>query len=330
MEFKQIKLEDIPAMAELLIERQRVESEAFPFLKNNCLHVEYITNLFEKWFNHHNMLGVGAFINHELVGYIIGEIKHDTTRGRHVWVHYEGVAIRQDESSELIRQLYAKASAVWVAQGCFTHYTLIPLGNKAYYDAYQRLSFAIQQAHAVMEMADYQPFDNVAEVDVRFANEMDSEALGQMSSIIQAYQNAAPTFEPVLPETAAEIKIGYSSVLEEEDAICLLATKDKNELAFQVYFPANSNLMTPDNAIELSIAGTYDVQMGKGVGKKLMNESYRIMQEKGYQHMVTDWRITNLASSTFWPKCGFKPVAYRMVRHIDRDIAWGNFRGVED
>ena len=41
--------------------------------------------------------------------------------------------------------------------------------------------------------------------------------------------------------------------------------------------------------------------------------------------MITDWRITNLASSTFWPKCGFKPVAYRMVRYINSNIAWANF-----
>jgi len=56
-----------------------------------------------------------------------------------------------------------------------------------------------------------------------------------------------------------------------------------------------------------------------------MNEGHKIMIEKGYNNMVTDWRITNLASSTFWPKCGFKPVAYRMVRHINSNIAWANF-----
>ncbi|WP_342472206.1 GNAT family N-acetyltransferase [Metasolibacillus sp. FSL H7-0170] len=325
MEFKQITAKDIPTMSKLLIERQNVESEIFPFLKNSCLDMQYIVNLLGKWFTHHKMRGYGAFTNNELVGYLIGEIKHDTTRGRHVWVHYEGVAIRADQSPELLRNLYAKASEAWVKQGCFMHYTIIPLGNQVYYDAYQRLSFFVQQVHAVMCLEDYRPFENVADAEVRLATKMDSEAMGKMSSIIQAYQNAAPTFEPVVPEAVVDIKSGYSSILEEEDVICLLAVEDRKELAFQVYFPTSSNLMTPDSSIELSVAGTYDVQMGKGVGKKLMNESYKIIQEKGYETIVTDWRITNLASSTFWPKCGFKPIAYRMVRYIDYNIAWANF-----
>jgi ribosomal protein S18 acetylase RimI-like enzyme len=65
--------------------------------------------------------------------------------------------------------------------------------------------------------------------------------------------------------------------------------------------------------------------MGSGVGKKLMNEGCRVIKEKGYGSITTDWRITNLASSTFWPKCGFKPVAYRMIRFIDTNYAWANF-----
>lgn len=83
--------------------------------------------------------------------------------------------------------------------------------------------------------------------------------------------------------------------------------------------------MSPDDVIELCVAGTYSFHMGSGIGKKLMNEGYRIFREKGYSYIITDWRMTNLASSTFWPKCGFKPIAYRMVRHIDRNYAWANF-----
>ncbi|MEC1180430.1 hypothetical protein P9B03_18190 [Metasolibacillus meyeri] len=56
MEFKQITLEDVPAIAKLLI-----ESEVSPFLKNNCLHMAYVTNLFEEWFAYKKIIGVGAF-----------------------------------------------------------------------------------------------------------------------------------------------------------------------------------------------------------------------------------------------------------------------------
>ncbi|KQL18304.1 GNAT family N-acetyltransferase [Cytobacillus solani] len=324
-EFKPIRMDDIPAMADLLIHRQNFEGEVFPFLKNSCLHAEYTTDILGKLFVNSKVIGIGAFTNNELVGYIIGEIKIDTVRGRHIWVPYEGIAIRMDQSSELIRNLYAKVSMAWLEQGCFMHYTIIPLGNQVYLDACQRLSFSIQQVHGVMNMEDYKPFENVSNAEIRAGNKMDSEMMGEMSSIIQSYHNSAPTFEPALPEVVLNIKEGYKRIAEGNDETCLIAIKDMKELGFQVYYPITSDLMTPDNGVELSIAGTYYSQMGRGVGKKLMNEGWRIMKEKGYNSIITDWRITNLASSTFWPKCGFKPIAYRMVRYINSNIAWANF-----
>ena len=32
--------------------------------------------------------------------------------------------------------------------------------------------------------------------------------------------------------------------------------------------------------------------------------------------MKADWRIANLLASRFWPKRGFQPTAYRMVRYL--------------
>ncbi|WP_346962296.1 GNAT family N-acetyltransferase [Clostridium sp.] len=324
-EFKSITVDDIPAMADLLIERQNLESKVYPFLKNSCLNTKYITDMFEELFVNSKVIGIGAFSNEELVGYLIGEIKIDSRRGRYAWVPYEGIAIRMGQSSELIRNLYAKVSVIWLEQGCFNQYTLVPFGSQEYYEAFLRLSFSIQQVHAIMNMEEYKPFENIADIDIRLANKTDSEAMGRMSKIIQYYQSSAPTFELALPEVVAQIKAGYRGTVEEDDATVLIATKDMKELGFQVYGTINSDLMSPDDVVELSIAGTYPSEMGSGIGKKLMNEGYKIMKEKGYNNIITDWRITNLASSTFWPKCGFKPIAYRMFRCIDNNVAWANF-----
>ena len=322
--FKSITADDIPAMADLLIERQNLESKVYPFLKNSCLNTKYITDMFEELFVNSKVIGIGAFSNKELVGYIIGEIKIDSRRGRYAWVPYEGIAIRMGQSSELIRILYAKVSVIWLEQGCFNQYTLVPLGSQEYYEALLRLSFSIQQVHGIMNMKEYKPFENVADIDIRIANKTDNEAMGKMSQIIQYYQSSAPTFELVLPEVVEQIKAGYRDTVEDEDTTVLIAIKDMKELGFQVYGAINSDLMSPDDGVELSIAGTYPSEMGNGIGKKLMNEGFKIMKEKGYNNIIIDWRITNLASSTFWPKCGFKPIAYRMFRCIDNNVAWAN------
>ena len=323
-EFRTITRADIPQMADLLISRQILESDIFPFLQNCCLNIKHGNDVLEKLFVNSTVIGEGAFVEDELVGYIIGGIKVDPLRGRHVWVPYEGIAVRADQSPELIRTLYAKVSTAWLKQGCFMHYVVVPLGNQAYFEAFQRLSFFIQQVHGVMNLEEYRPFGQVSDVEVRIADKADREKMGRLSGIIQSYQNSAPTFELVLPEIMADIKAGYESTVEDGDMTILLAEKDGEELGFQLYETAAPGLMSPDGGAELNVAGTYPCRMGTGVGKKLMDEGCSLMRERGIRHVITDWRITNLASSTFWPKCGFKSVAYRMVRYIDNNWAWAS------
>ena len=316
-DFRAITVADSPAMAELLRSRQLLERSTFPFLQNRCLNTQYCVDVLEELFGNNRIMGIGAFVNGKMVGYIVGGIKVDAFRGRHVWVPYEGVAIREDQSPELIRALYAKVADSWLKQGCFMHYAVVPLGNQAYFEAFQRLSFFVQQVHGVMNTEEYRAFAQVSDAKVRIADKADRKKMGQLSAIIQSYQNATPTFELVLPEIAADIKAGYESTVEDGDMTVLLAEKDGEELGFQIYEAASSGLMLPDGGVELSVAGTYPCRMGSGVGKKLMNEGCALMSAREVRHMITDWRITNLASSTFWPKCGFKPVSYRMVRYID-------------
>lgn len=321
LEFRAVTAADLSGMVDLLLSRQRLEGGAFPFLQNSCLNVKHGTKMLEALFQNSTPIGMGAFEKNELVGYMIGQIKADTLRGRHVWVPYEGMAVRADQSPELVRSLYAKVSIVWLKQGCFAHYIIVPLGGEAYLDAVQRLSFAIQQVHGVLNLAEYRPFARESDAQVRIAGKADRAIMGRMSGIIQTYQNAAPTFEPMASEVMADIKSGYESTVEDDAMTILLAEKDGEELGFQVYEAAAPALMAPDGGAELSIAGTYPGRMGTGVGKKLMDEGCALMKARSFRHVITDWRITNLASSTFWPKCGFKPVAYRMVRYINSNWA---------
>ena len=38
--------------------------------------------------------------------------------------------------------------------------------------------------------------------------------------------------------------------------------------------------------------------------------------EHGYPTMITDWRMTNLEASRFWPKRGFRETFLRLYRSI--------------
>ena len=298
----------------------------FPLLKNQSLTRTYISERLSEYFEESEMEGVAAFRQNELVGYIFGELKVDTLRGRHVWVPYEGVAVAAGQGSELVRKLYSFASKAWIENGCFQQYALVPLGEGTYQDAFLGLSFYMEQVHGMMALEDYTPFASEAEVEIRHADSGDRDLLGALSSVIIGHQSIEPTYAPAFPERVRAIEEGYRRLVNDEDSTILLALKDGEGIGFQVYEPCGTGLMLPEKGAELGIAGTFPEHSGKGIGKKLMNEGCKAMKEKGFQAIVTDWRIANLTSSTFWPKCGFYPVAVRMGRLIDSNVTWAKVK----
>ena len=122
----------------------------------------------------------------------------------------------------------------------------------------------------------------------------------------------------------ASIREGFERSLEDENVTTYIIELDGNPIGFHMYDTLTPSLMTPDDGIELCVAGIHKANMGRGFGKLLMNESCKNLKEKGYGHITIDWRITNLASSNFWPRCGFREMAYRMTRYIDPSHAWAN------
>jgi ribosomal protein S18 acetylase RimI-like enzyme len=325
IKFLHIDKTNISSMVQLLHSRQLKEIETHPYLETEKLQASSITALLEKTFNEHKIAGIGAYEEDELVGYLFAQIKFDETRGKHAWVPLEGMAIKQGKSSELIRTLYAEVSSLWLNYGCFTHYVLAPTGDIQFVDAFQRLSFGFEQVHGVLDISRFQKANQNEDILIRIGTEDDRELIGSMSDIIFSYQNDSPVYAISLPETVINIRKGYQGIANDEEAFLLLAELNGQTAGFQAYWPIESHLMVPERTFELSVAGTFPAFMGYGIGKSLMNKAVQLLEEKGVQYIITDWRITNLASSSFWPKCGFTPLYHRMQRTIDSRLGWANF-----
>jgi GNAT superfamily N-acetyltransferase len=325
IKFLNIDKTNISSMVQLLQSRQLKELETHPYLETEKLQAPFITSLLEKTFNEHKIVGIGAYEEDELVGYLFAQIKFDETRGKHAWVPLEGMAIKQGQSGELIRTLYAEVSRLWLNYGCFTHYVLAPNGDNLFVDAFQRLSFGFEQVHGVLDISRFQKANHNEDVLIRIGTEEDRDLIGSMSDIIFSYQNDSPVYAIALPETVINIRKGYQEIANDEEALLLLAELNGQSVGFQAYWPIESHLMVPDKTFELSVAGTFPSFMGNGIGKALMNKAVHLLEEKGVQYVITDWRITNLASSSFWPKCGFAPLYHRMQRTIDSRLGWANF-----
>jgi ribosomal protein S18 acetylase RimI-like enzyme len=65
-------------------------------------------------------------------------------------------------------------------------------------------------------------------------------------------------------------------------------------------------LLAPESACYLGFAVTLPEARGSGIGVALTHASFAWAAKQGFQTMVTDWRVTNLLASRFWPQRGFR------------------------
>jgi len=315
-QFSVMGLKHIHEMTKLYIQRQHQEIQSFPQLIHAITDEILIGKHFEHKIMSQSTMGIIAHDKNQFVGYLFAEIETSKSGKRFAWIPYEGVAIKQNESFELIRELYAKVAKQWVNEACYTHMGIIPLGDEKYLKAFQNLSFASEHAHAILDINAFEPFETSSSIHVRQAQKSDADVLGEMSSIITQYHQLSPVFVPYDQQILQTRKKAFMNLVNEEDVFVFLAEKDHQIIGYQDYESTSKSLMTPDFSIELSVAGTFAKFMGQGVGKELTNEAVKTLRTKGYHYIVTDWKITNIASSSFLPKCGFRSIAYKVCRHI--------------
>lgn len=314
--FKEITTKDIPAMLNLLHYRQSNEIKHYKCLNIDADNKVFLRNVLIDLLNEES-IGIGAFIQDELVGYIVGEVKNYKGKEKSIEVPYEGIAVLSAYSMNLIRELYAKISVLWKRNGFLKHKICVPLGQEEYLKAFMQLSFSIDQVYAGLKISDYQPFGIETDVNIRLIEQDDKKNLGEMSSIILDDYCESPTYLTITKEMRQRTKLAFENLINEDDIIMFIAEKNKETLAFQEYEFVKPSLMIPNSSIELCTAGTFPSYKNMGIGKTLMDYSVDYLKALGYEFIITDWKATSISASIFWPKCGFKPIAYRMSRVIE-------------
>lgn len=78
----------------------------------------------------------------------------------------------------------------------------------------------------------------------------------------------------------------------------------------------HGGLARPAQACYLAFAVTVPDLRGSGAGLALTDAAFAWAHDAGYATMVTDWRVTNLLSSRFWPRRGFRLTFLRLYRSL--------------
>lgn len=309
--------------AALLAQRQRAQRIAEPLLPARFEDVVNARIAVEALWRRPGASGVVAAQGEQLLGYLLGTPASDTRWGRSTWVPFAGHALAPGQSAELYRDLYAALSAQWAAAGALDHYALVPASDTAALAAWFALGFGQEQAHALRPLGLVGVVPAPPGVAIRRAVPGDLDAIMRVADLIGRHQAGAPTFAPFLQETAA-LREAWRGPLADPAVSVWLVLRDGDLLAFQVFAPhdpAGDNPLVPEGGVELKVAATRPDARGSGIGRALTSHGLRAARDAGHTTCAADWRVTNLLASRFWPRQGFRPVAYRLARRLDPRIA---------
>jgi GNAT superfamily N-acetyltransferase len=302
--------EHLDVAAKLLAERHGRHREAEPLLPGN---VDFRAELGELW-KAESVSGAAAFRDGELIGYLLGAPRDEARWGANVWVEAAGHAATEPE---LLRDLYDLAATRWAEEGRTRHYALVPASDAGLVDAWFRLSFGAQHAHGIREV----PAETAYPAGVRDATPDDVEPLVELAPLLGRHQALAPVFGDHREYTEEEIRKDIAEDLASPDVGNLLAEVDGRVVGNFVVVPATATTMhtglaRPENAAFLGFAITAPEARGSGAGVALTDACFAWARKRGYDTMITDWRVTNLLSSRFWPRRGFRESFLRLYRSI--------------
>jgi ribosomal protein S18 acetylase RimI-like enzyme len=261
--------------------------------------------------------GSAAFRAGRLVGYLVGAPREASVWGDNVWVELAGHAAEQPEDA---RDLYAAAAGRWVERGHTRHYVLIP-ADDVLVDSWFRLGFGQQQAHGVRAVPAHTEVHVPDGFEIRAPTADDIEGLIELDLALARHQRSLPVYSPRPLPTRDEVHAEWRKTLAGREEDVLVGCRDGTPVACWSVCAAELSsyfrpLGRPANARHLAFASTLPEARGSGIGVALTDASLARAAAAGYAAMVTDWRVTNLLASRFWPRRGFRPAFLRLYRSI--------------
>jgi ribosomal protein S18 acetylase RimI-like enzyme len=314
MELRPFAEEHLDAAAELLAQRHRRHRAAELLLPVRFEDAAVARAEVEAAWRSEGAVGAVALRDGHVVGYLLGAPKDDAVWGANEWVEVAGHAVEEAEDA---RDLYAAVADSWVEQERTRHYAVVPAADEALVDAWFRLGFGQQQAFGIREVPD-EPWPK----GVRKAEPGDVDALVDLAPFLAEHQLRAPVFSGrPLDLDRDELRREIEDDLASGTAGSFVAEVGGRIVGnFEVRPVEDSSLHAslarPERASYLAWAATLPEVRGSGAGLALTQACFAWAREAGYETMVTDWRVTNLLASRFWPRRGFRRSFLRLYRSI--------------
>ena len=223
-----------------------------------------------------------------------------------------GHAVEGD--AEVARDLYSAAAGGWVDAGHLAHAAFIPASDAALVDAWFRLSFGASAVLAMRETAREEAVD--AGVVIRPGTAGDLDASARLGRAMGESMQPSPSFSSLPAQTDEEYLDDWRSTWDDDTFKHFVAERDGVVVGHTLLYKRPADLRVPADSIDLAAASTFPELRGSGIGRALTAHAVTWAHENGYPTMVTDWRMTNMLASRFWPKRGFRVTFLRLYRSL--------------
>lgn len=297
--------EHLDDAAALLAARHARHREAEPLLPELT---DPLAELEREW-RSDGASGVFASRGGEPLAYLIAAPL--TIRGGATWMRAGVAGLAVDGDAEAMRDLYAAAGQRWVDDGHTRHAVFVPSFDSELVDAWFRLSFGASAALAMRETAAEEPFD--ADVAIRPGTPGDFDEAARLELAMAEAMVPAPSFSGIPLQTHEEVAAEWH---DGDDHELFVAERDGRIVGHILLYRRPPDLRVPENSIDLAQASTEPEARGTGVGRALTAYVIRWAHEHGNPVMTTDWRMTNLWASRFWPRRGFRTSFLRLYRAV--------------
>ena len=207
--------------------------------------------------------------------------------------------------AEAIRDEYAACADDWPS----LHFAIVEPPTDDALDPWYRLGFAQMHAYGMRESGGERV--SVPGVEIRRGGPDDLETALAIDRLIHESQATSPSFS-AQPLDEVERRCEWVETLAGRDVRYFVAQCDGEPLG---HLTLDDD---PYDAEALHIASTavLPASQGRGIGVALTTHALVLAAEDGRPRVWTNWRVTNLGASRFWPARGFRLARLRLVRRL--------------